>query len=58
MICYLPNVRKYCQIRLILPELCDPKAINRENTNKLFLQINNTRCTITIGFPLKDIFLK
>jgi len=26
MICHLSNARKYCQIRLILPELCDPKV--------------------------------
>jgi len=40
MICHLSNTRKYCQIGLILPELCDPKVIYRENTKKLFPQSN------------------
>jgi len=30
----------FALIRLILPELCDPKAIYRENTKKLFPQPN------------------
>jgi len=49
MIYHLSNARKYCQIWLILPELCDPKAIYRENTRKLYPQPNINDTCVTIN---------
>ena len=57
MIFHISIVRKYrdCQIRLILPELCYPKAIHRENTKLLFTQSNIVRQSEVVFSSQMDI---
>jgi len=60
-----PFKRTHCQIRLILSELCDSKAIYRQDTMKLFSQLNisdglfsiKINCQMTIG-DCKDLQMK